>query len=67
MAKLVLAKVVGSEIKEVADCNTVGEVQEELGIGSGYTAMVNGETAEAAYKLRENDYVTFAKATKGGI
>ena len=66
MAQLIFAKVIGGEVKELNGLSTVAEVQEELELGSGFTATVNGETATGETRLRENDYVMFAKATKGG-
>ncbi len=66
MAKIVLAKVVGGSIQEVKDVETVKQVREKLGLGTDHTAMVGGQTAEDSTRLREEDYVTFAKATKGG-
>lgn len=65
-AKIVFAKILGGNVQEVENVSTVGEVAAEVGAESGYTATVNGETAELSQRLRDNDYVTFAKATKGG-
>jgi len=64
---MVLAKVTGGAIQEVSGVKTVADVAQKLGIGTGYTATINGETAEDNDNLREHDYVTFAKSVKGGI
>lgn len=60
----VRAQVAGGSQKE-GEATTVGELKKKLGV-PGHTAVVNGETAEDGYELRDNDFVALAQPVKAG-
>ena len=67
MAKKVTGEVVGGKSGVFDDVDTVGQVADKLGIGGGYTAAINGDTAEYEDEVEDYNNVTFAEASKGGI
>jgi hypothetical protein len=67
MAKQVQYQVCGGDIKTVDDVATVAELGTKLGLAAGYAATIKGEPAEPGDRLRDYDFVGFAKATAGGI
>lgn len=66
MAKNIIAQVAGGSKQVLDDVDTVGELRSKLSLGTGYTAAVNGDSQSDDYNLDDGDFVTFAKATKGG-
>ncbi len=66
MAKNVIAQILGGDKKVLDDVYTVRDVKSKLGVAEGYTAAVNGDTAEDSEELQEGDVVTLSKALKGG-
>lgn len=66
MAKEIRAKVIGGSEQVMHDVETVGQVARRLNCENGYTASVNGEPAEMYQELNDYEFVSFAKATKGG-
>ncbi len=67
MAKQVQVQVCGGGIKTVDDVATIEDVRKALGLAAGYTATIKGEPAEPTDKVRDFDFVGFAKATAGGL
>lgn len=65
-ANKVQVQVCGGEIKTVDGVATVDDLRKELGLAAGYTATIKGEPAEPGDRLRDYDFVGFAKATAGG-
>lgn len=63
MAK-VICQVAGGK-NQSKEARTVGELARKVN-AEGYTAAVNGETADESTKLAANDYVSFAKPVKAG-
>lgn len=66
MASNIMAQVAGGTKQVVENVQTVRDVAQKMGIESGYTATVNGDTAEMSEELSEGDFVSFAKSVKGG-
>ncbi len=66
MAKNVIGQVAGGSKQVLDDVNTVQDVARKLGAESGYTANINGESANTGDSLEDGDVVTFAKSVKGG-
>jgi hypothetical protein len=66
MANNVIAQALGGEKKVLDSVSTVQDVSTRLGLSGGYTASVNGSSADFAASLDDGDIVTFAKAVKGG-
>ncbi len=67
MAKKVRAQVLGGTEKEIsANASTVNDVKNELGLSGDYTAQINGEDAEMSDSISDFQFITFAKAVKGG-
>lgn len=62
----VTAKVTGGKAKEVEDVETIRELRKDLGLDKTYAATVNGEPEDDGYELKEDDFVVFAPAVKGG-
>lgn len=67
MANNIIAQVAGGDKKILEDVETVADVRSKLGIGSEYTAAVNGRPADNSDSLEEGNRVTFAQSVKGGI
>jgi hypothetical protein len=44
----------------------VAEVKRKLGLSGNYTASVNGEPANDATQLGDEDFVSLSAAVKGG-
>lgn len=66
MANNIIGQVAGGSRTVLDGVETVKDVALKLGVGAGYTAAVNGDTAELEEELNDQDMVTFSKAVKGG-
>ena len=67
MAKNIISQVAGGTKSVFDNVETVSDVATKLGVGEGYTAAINGDTAELHEQLEDGDMVTFSKAVKGGV
>lgn len=68
MATNVIGHVIGADKQVFDGVDTVADVKKKLGIeGQTFAATVNGEPAEDSDEVNEGDYVTFARAVKGGL
>lgn len=67
MASNIIAQVSGGSKQVIDGVNTVAEVKTKLGATVGYTAAINGDPAEDNEALSDGDFVTLAKAVKGGL
>lgn len=63
MAK-VFGQKAGGEVKEY-DAMTVGELREQMGVATNYSASIKGTPASADQELSDFDVVTFAPQIKG--
>lgn len=63
----ITAKIMGksAQIVTISDGDTVGDVQNELGLEGNYTYNVGGKPASTDTELTEGAYVVFAPAVKG--
>lgn len=59
------AKVLGGQLKEFS-ADTVSELRQLMGLGTNYSATVNGEPASDSQRLSDTDFVTFQASVKGG-
>lgn len=66
MSKNVIAQISGGNKQVIDDVDTVRDVKRKLGAETGYTAAINGDPAEDTEEVNEGDFVTLAKAVKGG-
>lgn len=65
MASNVVAQVQGGEKKVLDDVYTVADVREKMN-AAGYTASINGDPASDSDEVNDQDFISFAVATKGG-
>lgn len=65
----VTLKVQGGETKTVdlSEASSVAAAKRVLNLGSGYTAMVNGQPASDGDTIPAYGFVTFSPAIKGGL
>jgi sulfur carrier protein ThiS len=66
MAKNVIAQLSGGSKQVLDGVDTVRDVKAKLNATTGYTAAINGDSAEDNEELNDGDVVTLAKAVKGG-
>lgn len=64
MAQKVTAQAVGGQPKVFDNIETVGELKEQMNLGS-YQASVNGEPADDDYALSDYEFVSLAPKVKG--
>lgn len=62
----VIAQVIGGSKKVLDGVSTVADVKKELS-ADGYVAQINGRPADDETQVRSGDFVTLAKAAKGGL
>lgn len=67
MASNIIAQVAGGSKAVHDNVDTVSDVATKLGVGEGYTAAINGDTASLTDNLEDGDMVTFGKAVKAGV
>ena len=67
MANNVTVQLLGGESKVVNGVDTVADCAKQIGATEGYTAAINGESAEMSELVDDYNNVTFSKASKGGI
>jgi sulfur carrier protein ThiS len=65
MANNVIAQVQGGEKKILENVETVADVRAKMS-ATGYAASVNGEPADDSDEVSDQDFISFAVATKGG-
>lgn len=64
MASIIVATVGGSPQR--VEANSVADARRKVGLADTYTALVNGEPANADTMLSAEDYVSFSPSVKGG-
>lgn len=67
MAKNIRAQVLGGQVKDLNDVDTIQDVLDALELDGAYAATINGEPAENDTELNDYEFVTFAAAVKGGL
>lgn len=65
MANNVTAQVTGNQAQLLNDVSTVDDARKALGIGSNYTATLNGGTVEMGASLDDMSFVAFSEKVKG--
>lgn len=66
MASNVVAQIQGGEKKVLDGVSTIADVRAKMN-ATGYAASVNGDPAADQDELNDQDFVSFAVATKGGV
>lgn len=61
----VAVKVLGRD-RQFANAETVGQLKDQVGVNSNYTASVNGSPVENEFRLTDDVFVTLAPPVKGG-
>ena len=65
MARNITCKVAGSTARTDMEANTPNELAQQLGLGAGYSANINGESREMGAGLSDYDYVVLTKNKVG--
>ena len=66
VANNVIAQQLGGSKQILDGVGTVSDARQKMGLGSDYTATVNGASADDSKSLRDGDYVAFSRKVKGG-
>ena len=65
MANQITCKVAGSTARADMTAQTPNELAAQLGLGSGYSANINGESRDMGAQLSDYDYVVLTKNKVG--